>query len=103
MLMTVRTRLLLVAVMSLGVTLTGTAAQAQYRASLQGTVTDAQGGIIPGATVTLVDKDTSRTLTAVTNENGVYIFNALAPRPYTIEVELAGLQESRASGCADPG
>ena len=89
-----RTRRLLVAFVSLGVTLLGTSAHAQYRASLQGTVTDAQGGIVPGATVTLVDKDTNRTLTAVTNENGVYIFNALAPRPYTIEVELPGFRKA---------
>ncbi|MGH9374511.1 MAG: carboxypeptidase regulatory-like domain-containing protein, partial [Vicinamibacterales bacterium] len=89
-----RTRRLLVALVSLGVTLTATVAQAQYRASLQGTVTDAQGGVVPGATVTLVDKDTNRTLTVVTNENGVYTFNALAPRPYTIEVELVGFKKA---------
>jgi hypothetical protein len=83
-----------VALVSLGVFLAGTTARAQYRASLQGTVTDAQGGVIPGVTVTLVDKDTNRTLTVVTNENGVYVFNALAPRPYTIEAELAGFKKA---------
>ena len=93
---TSRTRRLSVVLLSLVVSLAGTAAHAQYRASLQGTVTDAQGGVIPGATVTLVDKETNRTLTAVTNENGVYVFNALAPRPYTLEVELDRLQEGGA-------
>ena len=83
------------------VSLAGTTAHAQYRASLQGTVTDAQNAAIPGATVTLVDKETNRTLTAVTNENGVYVFNALAPRPYTLEVELDRLQEGGAAGRAD--
>lgn len=84
---------LLIALVSFAITFPATTAHAQYRASLQGTVTDAQGGVIPGATVTLVDKDTNRTLTVVTNENGVYSFNALAPSPYTLEVELAGFKK----------
>ncbi len=69
------------------------AGHAQYRASLQGTVTDPQGAVVPGATVTLVDKETNRTLETVTNENGVYVFNALAARPYTLTVELAGFKK----------
>src|SRR5262245_44570621 len=89
-----RTRRLSVALVSLTVSLAGTAAHAQYRASLTGTVTDPQGGVIPGATVTLVDKETNRTLTVVTNEKGVYVFNALAPRPYTVEVELVGFKKA---------
>ena len=44
--------------------------------------------------MTLVDKETNRTLTAITNENGVYAFNALAPRPYTLEVELTGFKKA---------
>ncbi len=91
---TSRTRRLSVVLLSLVVSLAGTAAHAQYRASLQGTVTDAQGGVIPGATVTLVDKETNRTATTVTNENGAYVFNGLAPRPYTLEVELTGFKKA---------
>lgn len=45
---------------------------AQYRGSLQGTVTDAQGAVVAGATVMLTDKETNRTLTSQTNEAGVY-------------------------------
>jgi Carboxypeptidase regulatory-like domain len=87
-------RRILVVFLWTAVSLIGTAAYAQYRASLQGAVTDAQGGILPGATVTLIDKETNRTLTTVTNESGVYVFNALAPRPYTLEVELAGFRKA---------
>ena len=47
-----------------------------------------------GATVTLVDKETNRTATTVTNENGAYVFNGLAPRPYTLEVELTGFKKA---------
>ena len=87
-------RLFLVLASVLIVSLAGATAHAQYRASLQGTVTDQQNAAIPGATVTLVDKETNRTLTAITNDNGVYVFNALAPRPYTLEVELAGFKKA---------
>lgn len=92
-----RARRLLVLVLALApviLILTGAPAHAQYRASLQGTVTDEQNAAIPGATVTLTDKETNRTLTAVTNDSGVYIFNALAPSPYTLEVELAGFKKA---------
>src|ERR1700679_3658909 len=36
------------------------AALAQYRASIQGTVTDSSGAIIPGATLTLTDIGTAK-------------------------------------------
>src|SRR5450631_4390950 len=38
-------------------------AQAQYRASLRGTVEDTSGAVVPGATVTLINKDTNETKT----------------------------------------
>jgi hypothetical protein len=37
-------------------------AQAQYRGSLRGTVSDPQGAVVAGATVTLVNTDTSNTM-----------------------------------------
>jgi hypothetical protein len=42
-------------------------AHAQYSASLQGAVADAQGSMIPGATLTLTDKETNRRLQATSN------------------------------------
>jgi hypothetical protein len=73
--------------------LAATPASAQYRASLQGTVSDPQGGVVPGATVTLTDNETNRTLETVTNETGVYVFNALGARTYTLAVELTGFKK----------
>jgi len=57
-------------------------AQAQFRASLRGTVTDAQGAVLPGATVTLTNTATSQRMTATSDANGIYQFNALGPAPY---------------------
>ena len=89
-----RARRLFVVLVVLVVSVAGATAHAQYRASLQGTVTDTQDAVIPGATVTLIDKETNRTLTAITDANGVYAFNGLAPRPYSLEVELSGFKKA---------
>jgi hypothetical protein len=70
-----------------------TAAHAQYRGSLQGTVTDAQGAVVAGAKVTLVDKETNRTQEVTTNETGYYVINGLAPRPYKMEVAKEGFKK----------
>ena len=56
--------------------------QAQFRASLRGTVSDSQGAVIAGATVTLVNSDTNNKMVATSDGNGVYQFNGLAPAPY---------------------
>lgn len=68
-------------------------AQAQYRASLRGTVTDTQGLVVPGATVTLVDTDTNRTIVSTSDSNGIYNFNALSPSNYRITVEHPGFNK----------
>jgi hypothetical protein len=64
--------------------------QAQFRASLRGTVTDPQGAAIAGATVTLVNADTGTTMVSTSDGNGIYNFNALSPAPYRITVEHEG-------------
>ncbi len=69
---------------------TAASVQAQYRASLRGTVKDSQGAVISGATVTLINTGTNNTMTSVTDANGIYNFNALPPAPYRIIVEHEG-------------
>ena len=65
-------------------------AHAQYRAGLQGTVTDPTGAVVPDAAVTIVDKETNQTQKGTTDGAGNYTFNRLAPAPYTITVEAQG-------------
>lgn len=65
-------------------------AHAQFRASIQGTVTDGSGAAIPGASLTLTDVETNRTLTSTSNESGVYTFNALAPDHYKLSATATG-------------
>jgi Carboxypeptidase regulatory-like domain/TonB dependent receptor len=68
-------------------------AQAQYRASIQGVVTDSQGAAVSGATVTLKNLETNQTLTATTDDNGIYNFNALPSSKYSLTVEKAGFKK----------
>ena len=68
-------------------------ASAQFRASIQGTVTDPEGKVVPGATLTLTDNDTNRVLTATSNGSGVYNFNALPPNHFTLATVASGFQQ----------
>lgn len=65
-------------------------ANAQYRGSLQGTVTDTTGAVIPGAKVTLTSSETSISRDTTTSGDGVYTFPGLAPGRYTVRVEQTG-------------
>ena len=69
------------------------AAHAQYRASIQGVVSDASGAVIPGATLTLVNDATSEKQVRTSNDAGIFNFNALPPSTFTLTVEKAGFQK----------
>ncbi len=60
--------------------------------TLSGTVTDEQGGILPGVTVTITGTD--RTTTATSDEAGKFRFLNLAPGPYKVIVGLQGFTTS---------
>jgi hypothetical protein len=62
-------------------------ARAQYRTSIQGVVTDSSGAVVPGATLTLTNTLTGEKQVRVTNDAGVYNFNALPAAPFRLEVE----------------
>jgi Carboxypeptidase regulatory-like domain len=68
------------------------------RATLTGTVTDPNGGIVPGATVQATNIATNITSTAKTNQEGTYTFTALPPGEYTVEVEVTGFKRNIQTG-----
>ena len=68
-------------------------AHAQYRAGMQGSVLDAQGAAVSGATVTVTAQETGVAQQTTTDDNGVYSINRLAPGPYAIAVEKAGFKK----------
>lgn len=76
------------------ITLFSTIGFAQFRAGVQGVVTDTAGGTVNGATVTLTNKETNDTQTATTNDDGFYRFSALPPGLYSISVERENFKKS---------
>jgi hypothetical protein len=66
------------------------AARAQSTATLQGTVTDSKGAVIPNATVTVRNQATSLVRTAQTDSSGTYQLAALPAGVYTVEVQATG-------------
>jgi hypothetical protein len=68
--------------------ITGAFAQTET-ARIQGNVTDKSGGVVPGATVTVKELTTNRTIKAETNEEGAYSILSLSPGKYQIEVTKA--------------
>jgi hypothetical protein len=82
-----------VALLSVTVIASTALLQAQFRASLRGTVTDSQGAAVAGATVTLIDQDTNHTMVSTSDGNGIYIFSALPPDPYRLTVEAKGFKQ----------
>lgn len=67
-------------------------ARAQYSASLQGTVSDAKGALVPSAHVVLTEKDTGRKAETEADGAGNFFFGGLGPSLYTIEVSRDGFK-----------
>ncbi|MBK9373430.1 MAG: TonB-dependent receptor [Holophagales bacterium] len=68
-----------------------TAVEAQTVAgTLQGTVTDTSGGPLPGATVTVRNRDTGQERRVVTNSRGAYTAPLLQIGTYRVTAALAG-------------
>ncbi|MGH9202367.1 MAG: carboxypeptidase-like regulatory domain-containing protein, partial [Vicinamibacterales bacterium] len=62
-----------------------------FTGGLRGAVKDS-GGVIPGATVTIVNEANGATRDSVSNEQGQYDFTAVPPGVYTIRAALTGFR-----------
>ena len=68
-------------------------AQAQQTGSITGTVTDASGAVLPGVMVTVTgDRLIGGPQTQVSDTNGTYRFDRLAPGAYGVKMELQGFR-----------
>jgi hypothetical protein len=75
----------------LGLLVLPTVATAQLtRGAISGTVRDASGAVVPGATVKISAIGTNQTRDTITSEDGYYRIGALDPGTYSLRIEKAG-------------
>ena len=73
--------------------LTGAAAYAQIsQATLEGTIKDNTGAVVPGATVTLKNKGTTAVRSTVTGASGQYSIPNVDPAEYSLTVSFTGFK-----------
>lgn len=60
--------------------------------SITGNVTDTSGAVVPGATVTILHKETGRSREGVTDANGGYDFPTVLAGTYSVKVSKAGFK-----------
>ena len=67
-------------------------------ASLSGTIQDASGGVLPGASVVVRNVDTGIETRATSNDRGIYNFPNLPVGTYELTADAAGFSRSTRSG-----
>jgi hypothetical protein len=77
---------------------TATNAQTAGSGSIQGTVTDLSGALIPNASVKLVESSTQVTLTTKTSSGGVYAFPNINVGTYSVTVTAPGFETYISTG-----
>ena len=63
---------------------------AQTLGTITGEVRDTSGALVPGVTVTVVNKATNLTRATTSNDVGLFVFPAQPPGPYTVNSEQDG-------------
>jgi hypothetical protein len=96
--MTRRNLTIFVLLITFVVSLTPSAESQNISATLRGTVHDATGSVVSGATVTVLNNATGIVHTATTNANGDYVVLQLSPATYTVTVNQTGFEPSRFTG-----
>jgi outer membrane receptor protein involved in Fe transport len=69
-----------------------------FRGSINGTITDTSGAVLPGAKVTATDTATSAVRETVSSGAGEFLFSDLPQSTYKIKVEAAGFQITEVTG-----
>ncbi len=66
--------------------------------ALSGTVADASGAVVPGATVIMKSEQSGDTRRTVSNSDGYFTISAIQPGTYTITIEAQGFQKWEEKG-----
>ncbi len=78
--------------------LLSTAAWSQGISTINGSVTDPSGGVIPGARIIATEVDTGLTRETVSNVDGLYVLSSLRPTRYTLSAEAQGFRQFSQTG-----
>ena len=65
--------------------------------SIQGSITDPSGAVVPGATVVIADSEIGYTHTSVTDKAGFYSVGPLTPGTYSISVSAANFESLKST------
>ncbi|MGH9937267.1 MAG: carboxypeptidase-like regulatory domain-containing protein, partial [Blastocatellia bacterium] len=79
-------------VLALGISV---ATSAQTTATISGAITDANGAVVSGAEVELLDTATGQSRKATTNADGRYLFPSVAPGTYKVMVRQKGFRQTQ--------
>ncbi len=66
--------------------------------TIEGTIVDGQGAVLPGVTVTVTNVDTGDARSVITNESGLYRAQLLPLGNYRVAAELAGFKKFEQTG-----
>jgi len=92
-------RLLMALLIALGLGMSSQKAAADnVYASIHGTVTDATGAVVRGASVTATNTETNIATKVSTGANGDFVFPQLQIGPYQVEVTSSGFKSFKATG-----
>src|SRR5271165_5538518 len=70
--------------------------QGETTSAILGQVTDSTNAAVPGAAVTVIDRDTGLKRSAKTDDAGRFNFPQLKPGTYTVRVEAQGFEPQQA-------
>jgi hypothetical protein len=70
----------------------GQAVAQDANATITGNVSDEQGQVLPGATITLTNENTKTTRTTVSDARGDFRFTTLVPGNYAVKAEMQGFK-----------
>src|SRR5580658_1526009 len=74
------------------------ALHAQTTATITGTVEDASGSVVPNADVTITNEATNQKRDTVSDGSGLFVFPALVPGSYTVNIQAKGFKSLTQSG-----
>src|SRR5688572_19268626 len=97
-------RLRILAVAAVALLLAQLASAQVTTGTVAGTVKDAQGGVMPGATLVLVSESRgTKSSPVIANETGDFVFPNVTPDTYTIEVTMPSFKALTRTGVAVSG